>query len=82
VLAELGTRTSDEPHPRRWEATDLHAVATALVAAATLREETRGAHWREDHPEASDAWRGRWSPRCRHDLRAGARHDPATWSPP
>jgi L-aspartate oxidase len=33
-------------------------VATALVAAATRREETRGAHWREDFPDASDAWRG------------------------
>ena len=58
VLAELGTRTSTEPSPAAWEATDLHAVATALVDAAARREETRGAHWREDHPEASDAWRG------------------------
>jgi L-aspartate oxidase len=28
------------------------------VAAAGRREETRGAHWREDHPDASEAWRG------------------------
>ena len=41
-----------------WEATDLHLVATALVAAAARREETRGAHWREDCPDASDAWLG------------------------
>ena len=38
--------------------TDLHEVATALTAAALAREETRGAHWREDFPDASDAWRG------------------------
>ena len=28
------------------------------MAAAAQREETRGAHWREDFPEASEAWRG------------------------
>ncbi len=58
TLEALGARTSATPAPDAWEATDLHAVATALVAAASRREETRGAHWREDHPEASDAWLG------------------------
>ena len=57
-LDELAGRASSEPSPAAWEATDLHTVATALVAAAARREETRGAHWREDHPEADDAWRG------------------------
>jgi L-aspartate oxidase len=57
-LEELGSRTTDAPGPAAWEATDLHLVASALVSAAARREETRGAHWREDHPEASDAWRG------------------------
>ena len=58
-LAELATRTTTSPGPDAWETTDLHAVATALVSAALLREETRGAHWREDHPDADDAWLGR-----------------------
>ena len=58
ALDELAGRTQATPSPAAWEATDLHAVATALVAAAQLREETRGAHWREDHPDASDAWLG------------------------
>jgi L-aspartate oxidase len=58
ALDELATRTSEAPSPAAWEATDLHAVATALVAAAARREETRGSHWREDHPDASPAWRG------------------------
>ncbi|WP_067802375.1 L-aspartate oxidase [Actinomadura formosensis] len=42
-----------------WEVTNLHTVASAIVAAARLREETRGSHWREDFPERADeAWRG------------------------
>ncbi|HEX6501222.1 MAG TPA: L-aspartate oxidase [Micromonosporaceae bacterium] len=41
-----------------WEATNLVTVASALVAAASRREETRGCHWREDFPAASDAWLG------------------------
>ncbi len=57
-LDSLANRSSGTPGPAAWEATDLHTVATALVCAATLREETRGAHWREDHPDAADAWLG------------------------
>ena len=41
-----------------WEATNLHTVASALVAGAALRAETRGCHWREDHPEPADEWLG------------------------
>ena len=58
ALDALTDRTSATPSPAAWEATDLHQVATALVAAALRREETRGAHWREDFPDASDVWRG------------------------
>ncbi len=57
-LAALCDSTSTEPGPAAWEATGLHDVATALVAAALRREETRGAHWREDFPEAVPAWQG------------------------
>jgi L-aspartate oxidase len=41
-----------------WEAANLLTVASALVAAATLRAETRGCHWREDFPDAQPAWLG------------------------
>jgi L-aspartate oxidase len=58
TLEALAARRSQDPSPAAWESTDLHTVATALVAAAARREETRGAHWREDHPDADDAWRG------------------------
>jgi L-aspartate oxidase len=41
-----------------WEATNLLTVASALVASAWTRRETRGCHWREDYPTAADEWRG------------------------
>ena len=44
------------PAPASWEATDLLTVARALTAAATAREETRGCHWREDHPGTEEGW--------------------------
>ncbi|GAA2604765.1 L-aspartate oxidase [Dactylosporangium fulvum] len=45
-------------HVAAWEATNLLTVAGALVGAAALRQETRGCHWREDFPDASDVFRG------------------------
>jgi L-aspartate oxidase len=57
ALAELrsdGERSSTEA----WEATNAHLVSSALVAAASQRRETRGCHWREDFPEADEAYRG------------------------
>jgi len=57
-LAALGRHGCDKPDAESWQATNLHQVATALVAAALARQETRGSHWREDYPEASEDWRG------------------------
>ncbi|MGN6160851.1 MAG: FAD-binding protein, partial [Marmoricola sp.] len=38
-----------------WAATNLLTISSALAAAAALREETRGSHWREDFPDRDDA---------------------------
>jgi L-aspartate oxidase len=57
TLAGLGP-TRSTPRTASWEATNLLTVASALVAAAAARAETRGCHWREDFPTARDEWRG------------------------
>jgi L-aspartate oxidase len=40
--------------PKSWEATNLLHLGRALVLAASLREETRGGHVREDFPGRDD----------------------------
>jgi L-aspartate oxidase len=57
-LADLGSKECDKPDAAAWQATNLHLVASALVRAALLREETRGSHWREDFAEPAENWRG------------------------
>jgi L-aspartate oxidase len=39
-----------------WEATNLLTVASAVVAAAALRTESRGCHRRTDFPDPAEAW--------------------------
>jgi L-aspartate oxidase len=58
ALAALADRTTDRPCTEAWEATNLHTVASLIVASARQRKETRGSHWRSDFPDASDEWRG------------------------
>jgi L-aspartate oxidase len=57
TLRELGAQRA-AANTASWEATNLVTVASALVAGATCREETRGCHWREDFPTAAEEWRG------------------------
>ncbi|MEJ7771570.1 MAG: L-aspartate oxidase [Geodermatophilaceae bacterium] len=59
TLRDLSIRAVQEPGPAAWEVTDLLMVASALTAAATQRTETRGCHWRADHPDADASWLGR-----------------------
>jgi L-aspartate oxidase len=55
VLEELAvSRTTDDVDQAAWEATNLLTISTAMCRAATLREETRGSHWRDDFPERDD----------------------------
>jgi len=55
MLDKLGDTTTDDADQQSWETTNLLTVSAALAAAAELREETRGSHWREDFPERDDA---------------------------
>jgi L-aspartate oxidase len=48
-------QTEGEEGTAAWETTNLVSISAALTAAATLREETRGSHWREDFPDRDDA---------------------------
>jgi L-aspartate oxidase len=45
--------------PATWELANLVEVATAVLAAATARRESRGAHLRSDFPERDPAFRCR-----------------------
>jgi len=56
ALAALDTFGPGEPSTSAWEMTNLLFVGRALTMAALAREETRGSHWREDFPDASDRW--------------------------
>ncbi|MEV5962894.1 L-aspartate oxidase [Kribbella sp. NPDC051952] len=58
ALGKLIEQPAGEPGTGGWEATNLVTVASALISSATVREESRGSHWREDHPDRDDA---RWS---------------------
>jgi L-aspartate oxidase len=58
ALRKIGDLQSSRPSLAAWEATNLHLLATALVASAGLRTETRGSHWREDFPDSSPEWVG------------------------
>ena len=66
TLGELGAQRSSA-WTDAWEATNLLTVASALVAAATGREETRGCHWREDYPLAREEWLGHLLARIKPD---------------
>ena len=48
--------TAGRPTRRAWEATNVATVATAVVAAATERTESRGCHRRTDFPEPRPEW--------------------------
>lgn len=75
ALAELAV-PAVRPYTASWEAANLLTVASALVAAAVLREETRGCHWREDFPSAAQSWRGHLLARLEADGRLAEDWEP------
>jgi L-aspartate oxidase len=59
-LTEISRAVQGQPAGRQaGELANLTLVSTALLSSAALREETRGAHARRDHPEARPEWRRR-----------------------
>jgi L-aspartate oxidase len=59
LVDKLAGNSTEIVDQESWETTNLLTVSAALAAAAALREETRGSHWREDFPARDDArWAG------------------------
>ena len=78
-LAVLGDAAGAQPSTEDWETTNLHQLATVLVHQASIREETRGSHWREDFPERDDTkWRVRLISRVTDEGIIVTRSEPVT----
>ncbi len=59
ALDALVAEPAGEAGTAAWETTNLATVGLALAGSARLRRETRGSHWRDDHPGRDDrAWSG------------------------
>jgi L-aspartate oxidase len=70
LLADVAEESEAVPATGSWEATNLLTVASVLVEAARMRQETRGSHWREDFPDTDDL---RWHGHVDARLTAGGR---------
>ncbi|MDX6645650.1 MAG: L-aspartate oxidase, partial [Miltoncostaeaceae bacterium] len=75
-LAALRRRLGALPGPADPETANLLEVACLTAAAAELRTESRGAHFRRDHPraDADQARRIAWAGGEPHLLPHGAAH--------
>jgi L-aspartate oxidase len=56
AASQLSAWHSEGSSVERLEAANLLDLARAIVAAAAVRRESRGAHFREDYPETSAMW--------------------------
>ena len=48
-----------DPGPEAFEPANLVQLGRAVAELAARREESRGGHWRSDHPAPVEAWRVR-----------------------
>ena len=72
-LADLAGTSEGQPGLEAWEATNMMTVAAAVVASARLREESRGAHWRDDFEGRRPSWLGHLL--VQHDDDGRLRHE-------
>ena len=61
AMAELERLNVDlgDPGPEGFEVANLVQLGRAVAELAARREESRGGHWRSDHPAPVEAWRVR-----------------------
>ncbi|HTT89528.1 MAG TPA: FAD-binding protein [Acidimicrobiales bacterium] len=60
LASYLATATPTGPDgPGTWELTNMAQVARVVAALAARRPESRGAHWRTDHPTPRSSWQVR-----------------------
>jgi L-aspartate oxidase len=71
-LVKLAAQSAAEPGLESWEASNMMMVATSIVASARLREESRGAHWRDDFEGRREEWHGHLI--AEHHAQLGLRH--------
>ena len=57
--ARLSALVHALPDPEQATKPTAHLVAALAARAALVREESRGAHYRDDAPEPREEWRGR-----------------------
>lgn len=57
LAAGLAWRQPLGGNPRGWEADNLFTLARVVSTAALRRQESRGAHWRNDYPTPDERWR-------------------------
>jgi L-aspartate oxidase len=59
LAARAGAGAGAAGGPAWFEAANLVQLGWAMAELAARREESRGGHWRSDHPDPAEAWRVR-----------------------
>ncbi len=68
-LGEISGQKIQDGSTQAWEATNLLTVSAFIASAALMREESRGAHWRQDFPSRDDQ---NWCLRIKGEIEDGA----------